>query len=1807
MNIDDDDDLSFPRFKVESCGGAAYCNPSYDDDDDDDDTSSDASGEERHHFITYPPGEDLVMPRLGFLEPIMEETSDDLQSEESHSSGWGWDGSTDGASSVIHVFHTGIHDCLTEEQTLNNNTPEQPRSKDEHLNKWLEDSFQELVDEKGNTSVDDTFVDKIEDDVDTATEKSIEACDCEVNEKAFHTEGMATSEIVAKVNDRNQQHELGAQDLVHQLQVSNSDLLILFENEDAGDTEEEDLYSNSQQLIMENCQDRTITQRLPSEVRTGQSGPGDNFAEWNSAIDEYLFSLVSSPWDVNSVPDKWNHSDATDSKVVPKTNSGQETVGQSNDNSRNETKSNDISDDIQESDKATSLIDSHVVPVHYDQCVVISDDHEYCDEDEDWEESSSDDDYTNQQKGGRCHVYEDLTQIEGLDGECSSDSDGDAYYECVNGHVVCSESLVRSLSLTDLQYCTSPVLKRVSSDDGNRTGNGAGVSECKIERVSSSGESEPETPSCAHARPSNENLSEDSGYSDAPNSTYQPYSCERADSSSPDEDARKFNISVIPEDEEGDERPGSALQHDLASLPPATPRERLEQLLLRDHERRTEVYTDAICSDARELATDLNNSSNGMSLLKKDFELLYNNIIDSDHRNCGEELVSDNNRSLKDKLLLINGTSPTEKKHRKCATTSKTMEDAFNYDDGQLKIIETDKLFESKHQWKIADDSCFYLESKHEGIKRVKSLEDIEYNKQHLQITQELVSSFENKRCGLKITEEYSSEAPLLKSQVRKKHVPPGRKKRVTVATSNGFPELDEWSRSGGWCQEELLQREWERSVKSGRAATDDWLVMRVNPPQPRRLFPVRSFDCLPWTSKEPWETDIDDLDNGVLSAPASMIPPEVNKSTNTSLEVTKMESANKVISIASCSIALAAVNSEDVSSSTSLEEDTDELSSSNSSTTSELQLKSDEESLCIVEQDESEDTTRPIDTKPLVSQYLEHQKARLYTKHNKEVEGREIPDVQLITEEISDDVRLVDTTCPIVASAELKSSSKITSYLIAAPPCNKDPRDISTELKTPTSEVKSVQTVLASLTRPKQPPPPPPVQRAAGGTTGNTRNRKQEAPEVVTAQHLNNKQYSTASTKKILKDELKIENEENDQAAKALQDSYRHMERAISSLEHDIELSTPPVSPRPASLVSSTTDLLNDLSYCSSKPLSPSRTRIMDARCQFFNGTSPCPGSPTNLSPVLSPVNINAVFDSFRQRAQEGRERVARSVVDLSEIERVVRDQIDCMPVAVTFTSEPKAEAYSVNVGDNAQQIHPIVNSVSSHSKSNSGYLETDVDTLQSREVLHDSEEAEGRGNKEATYNFTPFEGNWKEGTGRRTISSTKASSMMNLPGDVPSVASHQYNSRKICTLPSNRICPDEADRARSMEFLLDADNKAAAEPPENRLMKGGAVEGKQPSQHEIRIQQSLQQLNVPEWFKNSPHSRSGSFLLLKQRSPVEQHSNWQAMSAASSRSPSASSLVNSSATVGGCPGPIPTGASTPMSTPTRLSQPYCLRYSRWSREGLNTTSGSPTLSPQENGSFQLPNWTNSRHSSFASSPSTSPSTTGATSFTRRSSLPVNQRQPYLGWRSSERLTREASSNQPTANPTRPFYRSAAERLSAGPGYYAIRFGSSNKDGSEKNPVSSTHLSPITPSTQGYSSTSTPCKSTSCPKTQLTTQVPNGYVQCQTTAPPPPHHRQTDVREAKTSPKTLRQRIIWVESSFVGMKPGSKLTGAAQSASSVQCSSEGYGSHFGHTNFNNSQVATGSGTTSDICPTEARRSFGHIDQANTLLMSTSG
>lgn len=136
--------------------------------------------------------------------------------------------------------------------------------------------------------------------------------------------------------------------------------------------------------------------------------------------------------------------------------------------------------------------------------------------------------------------------------------------------------------------------------------------------------------------------------------------------------------------------------------------------------------------------------------------------------------------------------------------------------------------------------------------------------------------------------------------------------------------------------------------------------------------------------------------------------------------------------------------------------------------------------------------------------------------------------------------------------------------------------------------------------------------------------------------------------------------------------------------------------------------------------------------------------------------------------------------------------------------------------------------------------------------------------------------------------------------------------------------------------------------------------------SEHQLRVQRSLQKLTIPDWYKQNQVPREG-FILKKHKDPSTTP-RWTGIGTGDSKTPSLSSLGS--------------GHSPVLLSPTPQIQPF----TRWSTSKLNSCASSPCASTRS--SF------NHRTSNGGISP-----------CSIRSSF--SYRQPYLGWRSQERLAK--------------------------------------------------------------------------------------------------------------------------------------------------------------------------------------------------------
>ena len=233
--------------------------------------------------------------------------------------------------------------------------------------------------------------------------------------------------------------------------------------------------------------------------------------------------------------------------------------------------------------------------------------------------------------------------------------------------------------------------------------------------------------------------------------------------------------------------------------------------------------------------------------------------------------------------------------------------------------------------------------------------------------------------------------------------------------------------------------------------------------------------------------------------------------------------------------------------------------------------------------------------------------------------------------------------------------------------------------------------------------------------------------------------------------------------------------------------------------------------------------------------------------------------------------------------------------------------------------------------------------------------------------------------------------------------------------------------------------------------------------SEHELRIQRSLQKLNVPDWYKNNAPRSSGynnsvtSTGLLRRReyqpggtgtgSSLRNGSLSGGWAGLSQREGTTSSMTSLGS------GLSRSGTPTRVVIPTRVRPDW--RNVKSSRESLISPSdgtaassslaatqqpvfswsGPPSLNTAATttagGQLQspFPRWGSGR-SSYSTCPSPSPSSSSSLTTYRSSLLNQHGRQPYLGWRSQEKLNSSGSSG--SGPPPLSIYRTPAERLAS-------------------------------------------------------------------------------------------------------------------------------------------------------------------------------
>lgn len=182
--------------------------------------------------------------------------------------------------------------------------------------------------------------------------------------------------------------------------------------------------------------------------------------------------------------------------------------------------------------------------------------------------------------------------------------------------------------------------------------------------------------------------------------------------------------------------------------------------------------------------------------------------------------------------------------------------------------------------------------------------------------------------------------------------------------------------------------------------------------------------------------------------------------------------------------------------------------------------------------------------------------------------------------------------------------------------------------------------------------------------------------------------------------------------------------------------------------------------------------------------------------------------------------------------------------------------------------------------------------------------------------------------------------------------------------------------------------------QPPENELQKNHDNNAAL-SEHQLRVQASLQRLNIPDWYKQytttaaaaAAASKNGTAGYVPGSFTKKRNSDASRWAGLNSKTTSLSSL-----------GSHRSDRSPLLLSPSSHSHHGQTGFSRWSTSHLNSSQTSPNASTR--GSFSRGGTPNaSMMSSSSSGPNPHIITSGGGV---RSSF----RQPYMGWRSQEKLS---------------------------------------------------------------------------------------------------------------------------------------------------------------------------------------------------------
>ncbi|XP_043229964.1 uncharacterized protein LOC122385642 [Amphibalanus amphitrite] len=409
-------------------------------------------------------------------------------------------------------------------------------------------------------------------------------------------------------------------------------------------------------------------------------------------------------------------------------------------------------------------------------------------------------------------------------------------------------------------------------------------------------------------------------------------------------------------------------------------------------------------------------------------------------------------------------------------------------------------------------------------------------------------------------------------------------------------------------------------------------------------------------------------------------------------------------------------------------------------------------------------------------------------------------------------------------------------------------------------------------------------------------------------------------------------------------------------------------------------------------------RARLTSARRNFFQldqqrviplRSVPAPPIPDSAQPPATrpsaASDIKDAFERFRRRAQEDRARLAKSTPDLSLIESATRSIVRPIPAAAATPSS----AAGLSIDRRRATAEPAAtspHSVTLQEKGNVVILHADGGAAAARPPSKNRDRFAQRRAAALARARSRSVGVLETDIDAPHQETDLDAIVLSLQQCIDEASPPKEKAKSLLHLDRGGMefsLPRGADsRAKSMEFLLDDENKTAVQPPENDLMRGE----RQLSEHELRFQRSLRNLNTPEWYKKS--SAKPETTLRRDYGSGSLAGGWSGFN---SKSTSKESLQSSRCTT-------PTTQSKVV-IPSRVRPPDWRYVRGTSRESL-TSPGSGAASPAASDRGPGLYFGGVGRASQPSSGTQSPVGSGTGSLGGHGRRPV-----YMGWRSQERL----------------------------------------------------------------------------------------------------------------------------------------------------------------------------------------------------------